>query len=104
MLDAYERWVLVWTGRGWRAMWWDAVLLEGRSPREVARAHGISKSWIYELITRYRAGGYAALQPRSRKPRSCTHETPVEIVQAIVALRNDLVADGHDAVRSPCWR
>lgn len=35
----------------------DAVLLEGRSPREVARAHGISKSWTYELIARYRAGG-----------------------------------------------
>jgi transposase len=41
----------------------DAVLLEGRSPREVARAHGISKSWIYELIARYRAGGYDALAP-----------------------------------------
>src|SRR5208283_609676 len=32
----------------------DAVLLEGRSAREVARAHGISKTWIYELIRRYR--------------------------------------------------
>jgi len=75
----------------------DAVLLEGRSAREVAAAHAISKSWIYELIKRYQAGGYAALQPRSRRPRSCTHETPVEIVQAIVALRHELVADGHDA-------
>ena len=35
----------------------DAVLLEGRSAREVARAHGLSKSWIYELIKRYREGG-----------------------------------------------
>jgi transposase InsO family protein len=75
----------------------DAVLLEGRSAREVASAHGISKSWIYELIARYRAGGYEALQPRSRRPRSCTHETPVEIVQAIVELRCQLAADGHDA-------
>jgi transposase len=32
----------------------DAVLLESRSPREVAQAHGISKSWIYEMIKRYR--------------------------------------------------
>ena len=39
----------------------DAVLLEGRSAREVARAHRISKTWIYELISRYRAGGYEAL-------------------------------------------
>ncbi len=65
----------------------DAVLLEGRSPREVARAHGISKSWIYELIARYRAGGYDALAPRLRRPRSCAHETPGEMVEAIVRLR-----------------
>jgi transposase InsO family protein len=75
----------------------DAVVLEGRSPRELAAAHGISKTWIYELIKRYRAGGYDALQPRSRRPRSCTHETPVEMVQVIVALRHQLAADGHDA-------
>lgn len=75
----------------------EAVVLEGRSAREVARAHGISKSWIYELIARYRAGGYDALEPRSRRPRSCRHETSVEVVQAIVALRCQLQADGHDA-------
>jgi transposase len=75
----------------------DAVLLEGRSAREVAAAHGISKSWIYVLIKRYRAGGYEALEPRSRRPRSCGQETPVEVVQAIVALRWELQADGHDA-------
>lgn len=39
----------------------DAVLLEGRSAREVAAAHGIGKSWIYVLIERYRKGGYEAL-------------------------------------------
>jgi transposase InsO family protein len=75
----------------------DAVLLEGRSAREVARAHGISKSWIYELIKRYRAGGYEALEPRSRRPRSCRHETPAEIVEAIVKLRAELESQGHDA-------
>src|SRR5579862_1775518 len=75
----------------------DAVLLEGRSAREVARAHGISKTWIYELISRYRAGGYEALEPRSRRPRSCKHETSREVVQAIVALRRELSEQGHDA-------
>jgi len=73
------------------------VLLEGRSPREVARAHGISKTWIYELISRYRAGGYQALEPRSRRPHSCKHETSGELVQAIVALRAELETQGHDA-------
>jgi transposase InsO family protein len=75
----------------------DAVLLEGRSAREVAKAHGISKTWIYELIRRYRDGGYEALEPRSRRPRSCKHETPPEIVEAIVRLRRELEAQGHDA-------
>ena len=75
----------------------DAVVLEGRSAREVARTHGISKSWIYELISRYRAGGYAALEPRSRRPHSCKHETPREVVERIVQLRTELSAQGHDA-------
>jgi transposase InsO family protein len=75
----------------------DAVLLERRSAREVARAHGISKTWIYELIARFRAGGYEALEPRSRRPHSCKHETSRELVQAIVALRGELETQGHDA-------
>jgi transposase InsO family protein len=74
----------------------DAVVLEGRSAREVARAHGISKSWIYELIARYRDGGYEALEPRSKRPRSCKHGTPKETINAIVALRTQLQAEGHD--------
>jgi transposase InsO family protein len=74
----------------------DAVLVEGRSVREVAVAHGISKSWIYELIRRYREGGYEALRPRSRRPRSCKHATPEKIVCAILRLREQLAGDGHD--------
>lgn len=75
----------------------DAVLLEGRSAREVAATHGISRSWIYELIARFRAGGYEALQPHSHRPRSCPHETSAEMVRAIIALRKELDALGHDA-------
>jgi transposase InsO family protein len=74
----------------------DAVLLEGRSAREVAAAHGISKSWIYVLIERYRAGGYEALEPRSRRPRSCSHQTPLGTVERILALRRELEGQGHD--------
>ena len=46
-----------------------AVLVEGRSAREVAAAHGVSKSWVYELLTRYRHGGEAGLAARSRRPK-----------------------------------
>jgi transposase InsO family protein len=75
----------------------DAVLREGRSPRAVAKAHGISKTWIYELLARYRAGGYEALAPRSRRPRSCAHATPPKVQRAILRLRAELTAHGHDA-------
>jgi transposase len=74
----------------------DAVVLEGRSVREVARAHGLSKTWVYELIGRYRAGGYEALEPRSRRPRSCPHQTPAELIQEILRLREELGEAGYD--------
>jgi transposase len=45
----------------------DAVVLENRGVREVARDHGVSKSWVSELVRRYREGGYEALEPRSRR-------------------------------------
>jgi transposase InsO family protein len=75
----------------------DAVVLEGRSAREVAAAHAISKTWIYELIKRYRAGGYEALEPRSKRPRCCKHQTSAKLARAIVALRRELAEQGHDA-------
>lgn len=75
----------------------DAVVLEGRSPTEIARLHGISRSWLYRLLARYREGGYPALVPRSRRPHSCAHRTPPELEAAIVALRAELAEAGHDA-------
>lgn len=74
----------------------EAHLLEGRSVSELAAAHGVHRSWIYKLLARYRAGGYEALEPRSRTPRSCPRRTPAEVVEAIVALREQLGAEGHD--------
>ena len=75
----------------------DAIVLEGRSPSELARSHGISRSWIYELVARYRHGGYAALEPRSHRPRSCPHQVGPKVVRAILRLRRELAAGGHDA-------
>jgi transposase InsO family protein len=75
----------------------EAHVLGGRSVSELAAAHGVHRSWIYKLLARYRDGGYEALEPRSRRPRSCRHGTPPEVVEAIVELRSELQSEGHDA-------
>jgi transposase InsO family protein len=75
----------------------EAHVLEGRSVAEIAAAHGVHRSWIYKLLARYREGGLDALEARSRRPRSCKHETSPELGRAIVALRRELQAQGHDA-------
>jgi transposase InsO family protein len=74
----------------------DAVVFEGRRPGELASAHGISRSWIYQLVARYRKAGYAALEPRSRRPRSCSHQVGPEVQAAIIRLRHELAEAGHD--------
>jgi transposase InsO family protein len=74
----------------------EAHVVEGRSVSELAAAHGVHRSWIYKLLARYRAGGYGALERRSRAPRSSPSRTPDEVVKAIIALREQLSAEGHD--------
>ncbi len=40
-----------------------AIEVEGRTPAEVIAAYGVSRSWLYELLARYRAEGDAAFEP-----------------------------------------
>lgn len=74
----------------------EAHLLEGRSVSELAAAHGVHRSWIYKLLARYKTGGYGALERRSRAPRSSPNRTPDEVAEAILGLRKQLEAQGHD--------
>ena len=75
----------------------DAVVLEGRSYREVARAHGVSKSWVGKLVGRFREGGYGAIEPRPKVARTIPHRTSAEIEDEIVRLRKELSDQGLDA-------
>ena len=75
----------------------EAVVLEGRSYREVARAHGVSKSWVAKVVGRYRAGGDEAIEPRSRAPKHIPHRTTAELEDEIVRLRKELCEQGFDA-------
>jgi transposase InsO family protein len=75
----------------------DAVVLEGRSYRDVARAHGVSKSWVAELVARYRAGGYDAVAPRSKAARRVANRSSDELEERVVRLRKELTEQGFDA-------
>ena len=75
----------------------EAIFREGRSHRDVAAAAGVSKAWVTKLVARYREYGELALEPRSRRPKSCAHATAAELQDAVLALRRELDAAGHDA-------
>ncbi len=75
----------------------EAVVVSGASPNQLARSHPISRSWLFRLLARYRQGGFAAVEPRSRRPSSSPSRTSAEVQQAIVELRHELVALGVDA-------
>jgi transposase InsO family protein len=74
-----------------------AVLVEGRSAREVAASHGVSKTWVYELLARYRAEGEAGLVARSRRPRRSPTKVSHRFEDDIVRVRKELVEAGFDA-------
>jgi transposase InsO family protein len=74
-----------------------AVVVEGRPVREVSAAYGVARSWIYELLDRYRSEGEAAFEPRSRRPHNQPRAIPAATAELIIRLRRDLTRQGLDA-------
>lgn len=74
----------------------DAVVLEGRSYGEVARAHGVSKSWVAKLVWRFKAGGYEAITPRARIAKTIPNRTSTAVQDQIIELRKRLLEAGFD--------
>jgi transposase InsO family protein len=79
-----------------RQMVVDAVLLEGRSVRDVARSFGVSKTFVAKLVKRFREGGPDALAPRSRAHHHDPQKSPMELEDRIVELRKELADYGVD--------
>jgi len=73
------------------------AVLSGKSQREVAALYGVSQPRVSQLVSAWRAGGWEGLEPRSSRPRTNPNATPPEVVDRIVALRAELVAEGADA-------
>src|ERR1700759_1041264 len=81
-----------------------AVVVEGRSQGEVARAYGVSQGWVSKLVARYRAEGEAAFTPRSRRPRTRPAAISDEVAELIAGLRKELAGQGLDAGPDTiCW-
>src|SRR4051794_33614202 len=81
-----------------------AVVVEGRSQADVARAYNVSKGWVSKLVARYRSEGEAAFEPRSRRPQTRPDATPVGTVELVLDLRRQLSIDGFDAGPDTiCW-
>lgn len=74
-----------------------SVILEGRSKAEVARDYGVSRRWVHTLVDRYLAGGWAAIEPQSRRPKSNPRQITRELEEEIVLWRRSLSGGGHDA-------
>ena len=74
-----------------------AIELEGRSVTEVSASYGVSRSWIYELLARYRTEGDAAYEPRSKRRATSPTATPQTTIDLVITLRKQLTETGLDA-------
>jgi transposase len=74
-----------------------AVITEGRSQGEAARAYGVSQGWVSRLVARYRAEGEAAFEPRSRRPKISPNAISDHTAGLITELRKELAGQGLDA-------
>jgi transposase InsO family protein len=72
-------------------------LRTGKPIKELARAHGVSPSWLFKLLRRYRLEGPAGLEPRSRRPKSSPSRIADLYEDEIVTLRKELADAGYDA-------
>ena len=96
-------------------------LRTGQSIGELAKAHGVHRSWLYKRLARYRREGEAGLELRSTRPKTSPTRIADLWEEEIVRLRKELtelgvdagaatiqthLADHHDAVPSvpTIWR
>ena len=75
----------------------DSVVLEGHSIRVTAQRYGVSKSWVAELVKRYRAGGPETLVPQSKRPQSNPRSMSLVMQERIIAMRKELEDYGSEA-------
>jgi len=73
-----------------------SVVQQHLSKAETARRYHISWRWVHTVVTRYQAGGWEAVEPRSRRPHSNSRAVDDELRERIRTLRGELPAAGLD--------
>jgi transposase InsO family protein len=74
-----------------------ALFVEHQTPAQVATRYGVHRAWVYKLKARYETEGEAAMEPRSRRPKTSPGATPAATVELVLRLRKELSEAGHDA-------
>jgi len=74
-----------------------SVVSQGLGVRATAKKYGVSPAWVSTLVSRYRAEGPSAFEPRSKRPHANPKATPPEIEDRIIELRKELLEIGTDA-------
>jgi len=81
-----------------------ALVYEKRSISEVVSTFDVARSWVYKLLSRYKAEGQAAFEPRSRRPHTTPRAISTETLIAIIKVRDELAGQGLDAGPDTiCW-
>ena len=74
-----------------------SVITKQKTVTAAAAEYGYSRRQLQRLLARYRDEGLDAVEPRSRRPKSNSAATAIEVRERIVELRLKLVKDGLDA-------
>jgi transposase InsO family protein len=64
---------------------------------ELAKAHGVHRSWLYKLLARYRTEDEAGLEARSRRPHTSPGRIAHLFEDEIIRTRKRLTETGFDA-------
>jgi transposase InsO family protein len=74
-----------------------SVLEHKKSVKEVCKEFEVSRSWVYELIRRYRLLGPDGFKTRSKRPWGNSRAITQDLHAQIAGLRAELLAQGLDA-------
>lgn len=75
----------------------ETMLTTGMNQTETAEYFNVSTRWVRKLQKRFKEGGFAALEPQSKRPHTNPRATDETVVQRIIELREELTRRGTDA-------